>query len=246
MLTWKVCWSIPAPSALWGPVASGCGWTLVTKKGVLQSSSWWGMSCVRLRVADTMPRSFHWVTGLHLDCFVWEQTACTKQPAKFPSTLCPFKAFLFFLTASHAPRQDRVAVLKSMRHLPFLSHLARLWIGTAPQLRFYAYGDLLLDHESKCHFGSSWLEKGQGAGKSLMPEPADNSWTQEILEDRGSHHLLKRRAEPQSKVRYLGGELLHKRVLIQRNVPRVLCATPISKKIRICAKYSSQVQQVGS
>lgn len=99
MLTWKVCWSIPAPWDLWGLVASGCGWAPVTKKGVLQSSSWWGMSCVRLRVANTMPRSFHWVTGLHLDCFVWEQTACTKQPAKFPSTLCPFKALLFFFNS---------------------------------------------------------------------------------------------------------------------------------------------------
>lgn len=96
-----------------------------------------------------------------------------KATCQFPSALHPFKAllifiFFYFLTASHAPRQDRVAALKSMRHLPFPSHLAHLWIGTGPWLRIYACGFLLLEHESKCHFGSSSLEEGEGAGKPPM------------------------------------------------------------------------------
>lgn len=49
-----------------------------------------------------------------------------------------------FITASHAHKQHRAAGLKSVRHLPFPSHLAHLWIGTAPQLRFRAYGSSCL------------------------------------------------------------------------------------------------------
>lgn len=51
-------------------VASGCGWPWVSKKGILQSSSWRGMSCARLRGGNTMPRGFHWVNTPNLDCFV--------------------------------------------------------------------------------------------------------------------------------------------------------------------------------
>lgn len=54
-------------------------------------------------------------------------------------------------------------------------------------------------------FGSSWLGKGEGAGKSRLLILADESRTQkEILEDWGSHHLLRARAEPHCKVRHLG------------------------------------------
>lgn len=119
--------------------------------------------------------------GLHL-VYIWIALHKNKQPAQnnLPTShqRCVllkhhyfFLGFSFFLTASHFPRQDRVAVLKSMRHLPFPSHLACLRIGTAPQLRFYPYGSPLLNHDGKYHFVSSWLDKGEGAKKSLNVHP---------------------------------------------------------------------------
>lgn len=212
LLAKKTSWSTPVPRAPSGLVAFGCGWPRVSKKGCFAE-----LQLVRNELFEA-PRGKHNAAGFPLGKHSAFGLLCMRinsrhkgscqlpTPYQHRVLLRLFFFFNFFFNSfkdsqtgscsSFEINKTFAISLSPCLPLDWHSSTAQvlcLWISLARAI--------VKTNDALAHSG---LGKEKGMESLVCSSWQDESWPQkEILEGWGSHHVLRRRAEPHCKVRHL-------------------------------------------